>query len=55
MRLLAGEKLADHFVHDVLRWEEVGEEGGEDAGDDAGLVGEPLPDPVPTHARDSSS
>ncbi len=46
VRLLIGQELANHFVHDVLRRKEVGEEGRKHPSDDLGLVRKPLPDPA---------
>ena len=46
VRLLTGQELSDHFVHDVLGREEVGQEGWKDAGNHPRLVRETLPDPA---------
>ena len=48
MWLLIGQELANHFVHDVLRWEEVSQEGRQDTRDDPCLVREALADPAHT-------
>ena len=42
--LLAGQELPDHFIHDVLRWEEVSQKCWQQACDHPCLVGVPLLD-----------
>ena len=49
MRLLTGQKLSDHFVHDVLWREKVCEECREDTRDHSSLVRETLPDSASSH------
>jgi hypothetical protein len=44
--LLCGQELANHFVHDVLRREEVGQEHGQHAADHTRLIRETFADPA---------